>query len=84
MLSAQGDQGAFAAVYDAVARRSYNLSMWVLGDRALAEEAMGQALIDVWRCASRFDPSKNSGQAWILSVVYRTAVEARSSADERG
>jgi RNA polymerase sigma-70 factor, ECF subfamily len=82
VLSAQGDQVAFASVYDAVARRSYDLSLWVLGDRTLAEDAMCEALIDVWRCASRFDPSRGSGQAWILTVVYLTAVDrdARSSA----
>ena len=63
VLSAQGDQLAFASLYDAVCYRSYNLSLWVLGDRTLAEDATCEALVDVWRCASRFDPSTGSGQA---------------------
>ncbi len=75
VLCAQGDQAAFASVYDAVLSRAHDLSVRVLRDRTLAEDATHEAFIHVWRCASRFDPSKRSAQAWILAIVYRTAVD---------
>ena len=74
VLCGQGDQVAFAALYDEAASRAYGLSVRVLRDGALAEEATQEAFIDVWRCASRFDPRRGTGRAWLFTIVHRQAV----------
>lgn len=80
----QGDRVAFASVYDAVADRAYGLSVRVLHDPAEAEAAVRAAFTDLWCEAGRFDPARNGGLGWILTVVHRTAVDrhrARSALD---
>ena len=86
---AHRDPVAFASLYDAVASRAFGLSVRVLRDRNLAEDATQEAFIDIWLNASRFDPTKSSGRTWILTIVHRRAidrvrsVEASARRDER-
>lgn len=74
-LCAQGDQVAFASLYDAMAGRIYGLSVRVLRDHHWAEDATHESFIAVWRCANRFDPSKGSAYARIFTIAHRTAVD---------
>ncbi|WP_425956095.1 ECF RNA polymerase sigma factor SigK [Xylanimonas sp. McL0601] len=70
-----GDQDAFAALYDDVAPRVFGLARRVLRDTAQAEEVAQEALVEVWRTAARFDPAKGSGVSWVLTIAHRKAVD---------
>jgi len=72
---AVGDQDAFAALYDAVAPRAYGLIRRITRNPALAEEVTQDALIEVWRNASRFDAERGSAVGWILSIAHNRAVD---------
>jgi RNA polymerase sigma-70 factor, ECF subfamily len=72
---ASGDQGAFAALYDAIAPRVYGLIRRVLRDPALAEEVAQEALVEVWRTAARFDSSRGSAAGWIFTIAHRRAID---------
>jgi RNA polymerase sigma-70 factor (ECF subfamily) len=72
---AEGDQDAFAALYDAVASRVYGLIRRVLRDAALAEEVAQEALVEVWRTAPRFDRTRGSATSWIFTIAHRRAVD---------
>lgn len=74
-LVAAGDRDAFTALYDAVAPRVYGLIRRVLRDSALAEEVAQEALVEVWRTAARFDPSRGSAAGWIFTIAHRRAVD---------
>jgi RNA polymerase sigma-70 factor (ECF subfamily) len=81
-----GDQDAFADLYDAVAPRVYGLIRRVLRDPGLAEEVAQEALVEVWRTAARFDPSRGSAAGWIFTIAHRRAVDrvrAEQAAAER-
>ena len=83
---ADGDQDAFAALYDAVAPRVYGLIRRVVRDAALAEEVAQEALVEVWRNASRFDRARGSATGWIFTIAHRRAVDrvrAEQAATER-
>jgi RNA polymerase sigma-70 factor (ECF subfamily) len=83
---ADGDQDAFAALYDAVAPRVYGLIRRVVRDAALAEEVAQEALVEVWRTASRFDRARGSAAGWIFTIAHRRAVDrvrAEQAATER-
>ena len=73
--AAAGDQDAFASLYDAVAPRLHGLARRVVRDPALAEEVIQEAFLQVWREASRFDPSRGSALAWMLTLTHRRAVD---------
>lgn len=69
-----GDQDAFAALYDATSARAYGLALRVVGDRALAEEALFEAYLEIWRSSARLDATGGGPMTWILMVVHRAAV----------
>ena len=72
---ARGDEAAFAAFYDHVSARVYGLVRRLLRDPAQAEEVTQEVLVETWRTASRFDPTKGSAAAWCLTIAHRRAVD---------
>jgi RNA polymerase sigma-70 factor, ECF subfamily len=80
-LSARGDSTAFAELYDATAPRVHGLVLRVVRDRAQAEEVTQEAFLEVWRTASRFDPSRGSALSWLLTIAHRKAVDRVRSAE---
>ncbi len=79
--SGRGDEAAFAELYDAVAARAYGLAVRVVRDPAQAEEVAQEALLEIWRTASRFDEKLGSPVSWILTIVHRKAVDRVRSAE---
>ncbi|QKJ18792.1 anti-sigma factor domain-containing protein [Microbacterium hominis] len=78
---ADGDQRAFARVYDLLSRRAYGVILSAVGEPATSEATLQEAFLEVWRTASSFDPSREVGRPWVLGLVQRRALAA---AAERG
>jgi RNA polymerase sigma-70 factor (ECF subfamily) len=74
-LVARGEEDALAALYDRLGGLAYSLALRVLRDRALAEDAVQEAFLAVWRSAARFVPERGRAQSWILTLVHRRAVD---------
>jgi len=72
---ANGDQPAFAALYDRVTSQVLGVALRVLRDRALAEEVSQEVLVEVWRKADRFDPARGTASGWITTLAHRRAVD---------
>jgi RNA polymerase sigma-70 factor (ECF subfamily) len=75
-LAARSEQSALAELYDRYGRTAYGLALRVLRDQALAEDAVQEAFLAVWRTASRFVPERGKASTWILTLVHRRAVDA--------
>lgn len=85
---ARGDMTAFDAVYDLTAGQVLGVVRSVVRDPAQSEEVMQEVLLEVWRSAARFDRSRGSAAAWVLTIAHRRAVdrvrsEQRSARRER-
>ncbi len=65
---------ALAELYDRYGRATYGLALRVLRDRHLAEDAVQDAFLDVWRTAGRFGAGYDV-RAWIMVVAHRRAVD---------
>ena len=57
-LAARSEQSALAELYDRYGRTAYGLALRILRDQALAEDAVQEAFLTIWRTASRFMPEK--------------------------
>jgi RNA polymerase sigma-70 factor, ECF subfamily len=72
---ARGDHAAFEAVYDQLAAPVYGVARKVLRDPAQSEEVAQEVMLEVWRSASRFDATRGSAGAWVMTIAHRRAVD---------
>ncbi len=74
-LAARAEQSALAELYDRFGRPAYGLALRILRDEALAEDAVQEAFLALWRTASRFVPERGKASTWILTLVHRRSVD---------
>ncbi len=72
---AGGDHDALGELYDRFGGVAYGLALRVLRDHGLAEDAVADAFLSVWRSAGGFDARRGSAKNWILTLVHRRAVD---------
>src|SRR5438093_13666943 len=75
-LVARADAEALAELYDRFGHVAYGLALRVIRDPALAEDAVQEAFLALWRTAARFVPERSKASTWILTLVHRRAVDA--------
>ena len=76
LLAARSEESALAELYDRYGRTAYGLALRVLRDERLAEDAVQEGFLAVWRTAARFVPERGKASTWILTLVHRRAVDA--------
>jgi len=74
-LVSRSDDEALAALYDRYGRIAYGLALRILRDRALAEDAVQEAFLGIWRSAGSFLGERAKPSTWILTIVHRRAVD---------
>jgi RNA polymerase sigma factor (sigma-70 family) len=72
---ARGDDDALGSLYDRFGRVAYGLALRILRDERLAEDAVQEAFLAVWRQAASFRPERANARAWVLTFVHRRAVD---------
>jgi RNA polymerase sigma-70 factor (ECF subfamily) len=82
-LVARGDETALGELYDRVGRIAYGLAMRVLRDEGLAEDAVQEGFLTVWRNAAAFRAERAKASTWILTLVHRRAVDIVRREDRR-
>ncbi|WP_265446036.1 ECF RNA polymerase sigma factor SigK [Flexivirga meconopsidis] len=77
----QGDEHAFARLYDEAAARLHGLVCRVVVDRALAEEVTQEVFLEIWRGSPSFDASRGSALSWMFTIAHRKAVDRVRAVD---
>ena len=72
---ASGDDDALGGLYDRFGRVAYGLALRILRDERLAEDAVQDAFLTVWRQAASFRPERANARTWVLTFVHRRAVD---------
>ncbi len=70
-----GEEEAFAALYDATAPAVHGLVLRILNDRPAAEEVTADVYLQVWRQAVRYDATRGTALAWLLMLARSRAVD---------
>ena len=74
-LVARADDAALAELYDRYGHVAYGVALKVIRDPSLAEDAVQEGFLAVWRSAERFVAERAQASAWILMLVHRRAVD---------
>jgi RNA polymerase sigma-70 factor (ECF subfamily) len=74
-LVSRDDDLALAELYDRYGRAAYSLALRLLRDPALAEDAVQEAFLTIWRTAGSFLADRAKPNTWILTLVHRRAVD---------
>ncbi len=72
---ARGDQQAFLALYDRYAARVNALTLRILSDPMLAEEATQDTFVKFWSRARLYLSERGSFIVWLLTIARRTALD---------
>jgi RNA polymerase sigma factor (sigma-70 family) len=80
---ANGDDQGLAELYDRFGRIAYGLAYRVLRDQALAEDAVQEAFLAIWRSADGYRRERAKPSTWILTLVHRRAVDLVRREDRR-
>jgi RNA polymerase sigma-70 factor, ECF subfamily len=78
------DRGAFEELYQRTSPRLNALCLRTTGRADLAEEALQEGYIRVWRSAALFDPARGSALAWITTVVRNRARTLAAKTQRQG
>lgn len=73
---ALGDQRAFRTLYDATAAHLLGVILRIQHDRALAEEALQEVYVNVWRAAQGFNPALAQPTTWLASIARNRAIDS--------
>jgi len=72
---AGGDEEAFLALYDRHASRVHGLTLHILHDPMLAEEATQDTFLKVWSRARQYLAERGPFLPWLLTIARRVALD---------
>ncbi len=71
-----GDKAAFRTLAERLTPSALAVATRVTANRDLAEEAVQEAFVDLWRQCERFDAGRGGVRQWVLGLVHHKAVDA--------
>ena len=74
-LSRGTDEQALSELYDRYQALMYGLALRITRDTQLAQDAVQEAFVGVWRNASRYSEGRASVRTWILSIAHHRAID---------
>ncbi len=74
-LAAGTDERALSDLYDRYQAYMYGLALRITKDPALAQDAVQEAFVGVWRNAGRYVAGKSTVRTWMLSIAHHRAID---------
>ncbi|WP_298587753.1 ECF RNA polymerase sigma factor SigK [uncultured Kocuria sp.] len=70
-----GDEDAFARLYDATSATVHGLVVRLVRSPELAAEVVQEVYLMAWQQAERFDAGRGTALAWLCTMAHRRAVD---------
>jgi RNA polymerase sigma-70 factor, ECF subfamily len=70
-----GDMAAFRRLYDLTSPRLYGIATRILPDLALAQDALQEGFLRIWRYAHRYDFTLGDPMAWMSTIIRNAALD---------
>ncbi len=70
-----GDRGAFDELYRRYGPSAYGLAYRLTGQQILAQDAVHDAFLALWRAPEAYDPARGAFRTFFLSLVHHRAVD---------
>ena len=75
LSTAGGDRAAFRALYVAASPKLLGVALRICGERGVAEDALQDAFVEIWRKADTFDTSRGAALGWMAVIVRNRAID---------
>ncbi len=76
LACARGERFALRALYEHEGRWLLGVALRIVRDRAVAEDVLHDAFLQIWSRADSFEPSLGSARGWIYTVVRHAGLKA--------
>jgi RNA polymerase sigma-70 factor (ECF subfamily) len=73
--SALGDRAAFAELYRAVSPKLFAVSLRIVRERPLAEEALQDSFVNIWKHAGDYAQAKSAPTTWMTAIVRNRSLD---------
>jgi len=84
VATAHGDRQAFELLWERFQLPCLLVARRVLVGETHVEDVAQAVFLDIWRHAARFDPSRGTARAWILTLTHHKAVDRVRQEQRRG
>jgi len=72
---ANGDQSAFAVLYDRLSPILYSVALRMMNDASEAEDVLQDGFVYIWQRAGTFDPHRGGPISWTIMIVRNKAID---------
>lgn len=72
---ALADRDAFRRLYTLTSAKLFGVTLRILKDRALAEDALQEVYVKIWRGADRFAPGRARPMSWLIAIARNCAID---------
>lgn len=69
------DRAAFAALYEATRSKLFAVSLRIVRERPLAEEALQDSFVSIWNHAAGYAPARGAALTWMAAIVRNRSLD---------
>jgi RNA polymerase sigma-70 factor, ECF subfamily len=73
--AAMGDRAAFSELYSATSSKLFAVSLRIVRERPLAEEALQDSFVNIWNHASDYAQAKSAPTTWMTAIVRNRSLD---------
>jgi RNA polymerase sigma-70 factor (ECF subfamily) len=81
--TSERDRQAFADLHARTSAKLFGIICRILPNHELAEEALQDCFLNIWRTAGRYDPEIASPISWMAAIARNCAIDIRRLSAER-